>query len=95
MSTYMMQCLLHPTHGYYVNPDSNFIGSRRDLTTNPEAEQMFGEVWAGFLKATLNSSKLRVNPGNSSLLFGFWSNIKSHEGIFLSELSNLDLEREH
>lgn len=47
MSTYMMQCLLHPTHGYYVDPESNFIGSRRDLTTNPEAEQMFGEVWAG------------------------------------------------
>ena len=85
MSTYMMQCLLHPTNGYYMNPKIDVVGSRREVTTNPEVRELFGEVWPGFLKVKLNGNELKIILENSSLLFGFWSNTKSQERIFLSE----------
>ena len=45
ISTYMTQCLLHPTHGYYMNPENKVFGSRGDFITSPEISQVFGEVW--------------------------------------------------
>jgi NADH dehydrogenase [ubiquinone] 1 alpha subcomplex assembly factor 7 len=47
ISTYMRQCLSHPRHGFYMNPENIIFGSRRNLTTSPEIRQMFGEVWPG------------------------------------------------
>ena len=42
MSSYMAECLLHPTHGYYTTRDP--LGAAGDFTTAPEISQMFGEM---------------------------------------------------
>ncbi|WP_415405310.1 class I SAM-dependent methyltransferase [Tateyamaria sp. SN3-11] len=42
VADYMLQALLHPTHGYYTTRDP--LGSAGDFTTAPEISQMFGEV---------------------------------------------------
>ena len=42
MSSYMAECLLHPTHGYYTTRDP--FGAAGDFTTAPEISQMFGEM---------------------------------------------------
>ena len=42
VADYMTECLLHPTHGYYVTRDP--LGAQGDFTTAPEVSQMFGEL---------------------------------------------------
>jgi SAM-dependent MidA family methyltransferase len=42
LSSYMAECLLHPTLGYYTTRDP--LGAAGDFTTAPEISQMFGEM---------------------------------------------------
>ncbi|RWR32864.1 hypothetical protein D2T31_00800 [Sinirhodobacter populi] len=39
---YMVECLLHPDHGYYATRDP--FGRAGDFITAPEISQMFGEM---------------------------------------------------
>ena len=42
IADYMVECLIHPGHGYYTTRDP--LGAGGDFTTAPEISQMFGEV---------------------------------------------------
>ncbi|PWE29443.1 methyltransferase [Maritimibacter sp. 55A14] len=42
LADYMVRCLLHPDHGYYMRGDP--LGRAGDFTTAPEISQMFGEM---------------------------------------------------
>lgn len=42
IADYMVECLLHPQHGYYSTRDP--FGSEGDFTTAPEISQMYGEL---------------------------------------------------
>ncbi len=42
LAEYMAECLMHPTHGYYVCRQP--FGAEGDFTTAPEISQMFGEL---------------------------------------------------
>ena len=44
LSSYIQQCLLHPTFGYYSKKP--VFGADGDFTTAPEISQMFGELIA-------------------------------------------------
>jgi SAM-dependent MidA family methyltransferase len=47
IAEYMVECLLHPRHGYYSTRDP--FGQAGDFTTAPEISQMFGELIGLFL----------------------------------------------
>jgi NADH dehydrogenase [ubiquinone] 1 alpha subcomplex assembly factor 7 len=42
IASFMADCLMHPSHGYYVSRDP--FGSSGDFITAPEISQMFGEL---------------------------------------------------
>ena len=58
---YMLLCLTHPEHGYYVTRGP--LGARGDFTTAPEVSQMFGEliglwmvtVWSRWVRRTISA----------------------------------------
>ena len=70
---YMMQCLSHPQHGYYMKKDP--FGRAGDFVTAPEVSQMFGEmigVWAADIWRQMGAPEafilLECGPGRGSLM---------------------------
>jgi len=70
---YMLLCLAHPQHGYYVTRDP--LGTKGDFTTAPEISQMFGELigaWAAAVwqqMGTPPSLRLaELGPGRGTLM---------------------------
>ena len=68
---YMMLCLQHPRHGYYITREA--IG--RDFVTAPEVHQMFGELvglWAAQVWLDMGSPAplrlVELGPGRGTLL---------------------------
>ncbi|KIM40573.1 hypothetical protein M413DRAFT_164154 [Hebeloma cylindrosporum] len=75
ISTYMQQCLSHPTHGYYMNPENKVFGSRGDFITSPEISQVFGELIAIWCLGQYNSAGtdvpiriIELGPGKGTLM---------------------------
>ena len=73
LADYMAECLMHPTHGYYVNRQP--FGSDGDFTTAPEISQMFGELLGLCLaQAWLDQDRpapftlAELGPGRGTLL---------------------------
>ncbi|KAF5326818.1 hypothetical protein D9619_004457 [Psilocybe cf. subviscida] len=64
-ATYMQQCLSHPTHGYYTNPENKVFGARGDFITSPEISQVFGELAAVWL---LSQHELAGKPSRIRLV---------------------------
>ncbi|KAF8968058.1 S-adenosyl-L-methionine-dependent methyltransferase [Flammula alnicola] len=92
-ATYMQQCLSHPTHGYYMNPENRVFGSRGDFITSPEISQMFGELVAVWLLSQYEiagkQSSLRfieLGPGKGTLM-GDILRARKHINVHLVETS--------
>lgn len=73
IAEYMMQCLQHPTHGFYVNRDP--FGASGDFTTAPEISQMFGELLGlALVQAWLDRGSpssfnlVELGPGRGTLM---------------------------
>lgn len=73
LGEYMMLCLGHPEHGYYMNRDP--FGTKGDFITAPEVSQMFGEMigaWIGDTWEKLGSPKqfalVECGPGRGTLM---------------------------
>ncbi len=73
VSDFMMQCLCHPRHGYYMTRDP--FGVKGDFTTAPEISQTFGELlglWAAITWQQMGSPSLmhlvELGPGRGTLM---------------------------
>ncbi|KAH3676115.1 hypothetical protein WICMUC_002412 [Wickerhamomyces mucosus] len=75
LSSYMRQCLTHPTLGYYTSKDP--LGGQGDFITSPEISQLFGEmigIWFYSIWKSLDSSTRKINfiefgPGKGTLMY--------------------------
>ena len=70
---YMLLCLAHPQHGYYVTRDP--LGTKGDFTTAPEISQMFGELigaWAAAVWQQMGTPPalhlVELGPGRGTLM---------------------------
>ena len=73
VAEYMVECLLHPAHGYYSTRDP--FGVQGDFTTAPEISQMFGELAGLCLAGTwLDQGRpdgitlAEIGPGRGTLM---------------------------
>jgi NADH dehydrogenase [ubiquinone] 1 alpha subcomplex assembly factor 7 len=73
LSRYMMLCLTHPEHGYYMSRDP--FGISGDFTTSPEISQMFGELlglWAAAVWQSMGAPEtinlVELGPGRGTLM---------------------------
>ncbi len=73
VASYMQQCLINPTAGYYTQKDP--FGVKGDFVTSPEISQMFGEVVAiWYLTEWLKQGKparvclIEMGPGRGTLM---------------------------
>ncbi|PRT53483.1 NADH dehydrogenase [ubiquinone] complex I, assembly factor 7 [Wickerhamiella sorbophila] len=95
ISTYMRQCLTHPTDGYYVKQDP--FGSKGDFITSPEISQMFGElVGINILMQWMEQGspkKIRLaelGPGRGTLMDDLLRTVKSFPDFF-NAIQTVDL----
>jgi NADH dehydrogenase [ubiquinone] 1 alpha subcomplex assembly factor 7 len=70
---YMMLCLSHPEHGYYMKRDP--FGERGDFVTAPEISQMFGEligVWCATAHQSIGApaelNLIELGPGRGTMM---------------------------
>lgn len=73
LDRYMVLCLGHPEHGYYMTRDP--LGAAGDFTTAPEISQVFGEllaVWVAQVWQALGSPRhfalVELGPGRGTLM---------------------------
>ena len=73
LDRYMLECLAHPTHGYYMTAEP--FGVSGDFTTAPEVSQMFGELIALWLAEQWllmgqpqNTRLVEIGPGRGTLM---------------------------
>ena len=73
LDRYMLECLAHPDHGYYMQAEP--FGQAGDFTTAPEISQMFGEMLALWLaEAWLAMGRpqgamlVEMGPGRGTLM---------------------------
>ncbi|MEM9009673.1 MAG: SAM-dependent methyltransferase [Pseudomonadota bacterium] len=73
LAEYMMLCLSHPEHGYYIS--RNPLGAAGDFTTAPEVSQLFGEmIGASLLSAWQAQGQptpfalVELGPGRGTLM---------------------------
>lgn len=73
VAAYMVECLLHPEHGYYRSQEA--IGLGGDFITAPEISQMFGELlglWAADCWQAMGAPKrcylVELGPGRGTLM---------------------------
>lgn len=95
ISTYMRQCLTHPTDGYYIKQDP--FGAKGDFITSPEISQMFGElVGINLLMQWMeqgspkNVRLAELGPGRGTLMDDMLRTIKAFPAFF-SAIKTVDL----
>jgi NADH dehydrogenase [ubiquinone] 1 alpha subcomplex assembly factor 7 len=73
LDRYMLTCLGHPEHGYYMTRDP--FGSNGDFITAPEISQVFGEllgIWVATIWEKMGSPRsfalVELGPGRGTLM---------------------------
>ena len=88
LADYMMDCLMHPHHGYYQN--EKIFGSDGDFITAPEISQLFGEMiglWLIDQWRTLGSPSnfnlVECGPGRGTLMVDILRTAKKTPGFLI------------
>ena len=83
LSSYIQQCLLHPTFGYYSK--KTVFGVDGDFTTAPEISQMFGELIAlSILQTWIDQGSpsqiilTELGPGRGTMMADMLRTFKSY-----------------